>query len=51
MKDRLVAPLSDIGIPMPSWPKNAKTAHPFEGGETTGKERVNSLLATGEGLA
>ena len=44
----LQSPLSDIGIPMPSWPKGAKSAHPFDGGESSGKERVEHLLKSGK---
>lgn len=44
----LKAPLQQPGIKdPPSFPKNAISAHPYKGGETTGHERIAHLLRTG----
>ena len=31
----------------PKWPKDAKSAHPFKGGEQTGHERIRHLITSG----
>lgn len=31
----------------PTWPTGVKSAHPFEGGETTGLARISHLISTG----
>lgn len=45
----LTKPLQDLGLPgVPlEIPPSAKTAHPFKGGETSGLERIDHMLATG----
>lgn len=44
----LTKPLSpDFGLTNPpTWPSNATSAHPFDGGETTGHARIADLLTT-----
>lgn len=45
----LLRPLQDLGLPGSplEMPPRAKTAHPFKGGETSGLERIDHMLATG----
>ncbi len=38
----------NLGLPNPpTWPTNAKSAHPFHGGETAGHERIRHLVSSG----
>ena len=45
----LTKPLeSSLGLSdAPKWPSNAKSAHPFHGGESTGHERIKHLITSG----
>ncbi|KAH7064954.1 DNA photolyase, FAD-binding/Cryptochrome [Macrophomina phaseolina] len=49
MIDSLHKPI-DLAMAMenpPQWPSGAKSAHPFEGGETAAQNRVSHLIASG----
>lgn len=47
--DAVLKPLEpSLGLETPPrWPPDTKSAHPFTGGETSGKERVSHLIASG----
>ncbi|KAF7983789.1 hypothetical protein HWV62_19011 [Athelia sp. TMB] len=45
---RLKAPLEDLGLSTPpSFPEGAATAHPFQGGETQARSRLDHLVQSG----
>ncbi|KAI4134881.1 MAG: hypothetical protein LQ347_001144, partial [Umbilicaria vellea] len=46
---KLVKPMeATLGLAHPPrWPANAKSAHPFHGGETTGHDRIRHLITSG----
>ena len=48
LQEALWRPLQDLGVKEPpKFPKGTKSAHPFEGGETTSHERLEHLMSSG----
>lgn len=45
--ESLVKPVKDVLADAPGYPENAKSVHPFDGGESQATKRLNDLVKTG----